>query len=429
MDDPKAAETAVDTAVGEVFDREYYATHCGGLPYDHSCGFWGEFFGKIADELVRAFRPRRVFDAGCAHGFLVEALWDRGVEAWGRDISRHANADVRQDVRQYCSIGSIADPIEGQYDLLTCIEVLEHMPEAEAIRAIAAMTSVTNRILFSSSPSDFDEPTHINVRPAIYWLRLFAANGFTPDMTYDATFILPHTLVLERAEATPREQDLTACANLVRMRILLAERDKANRALEAERARSDHELVIERARVNHELEIERARVNYELEIARGRIADELNTERARVQGGIEIERTQADRDLDLQQAQANHDQASLIRALCDLEAERVRGIAELEAERARGLVELEAELARSLAGREADHARNVAEKARVIAELVQRVAELEARYQAVVTSTLWLTTSPLRRMGQWLSQPTRRRLRRTLAFVRRSSRPRGGATG
>jgi SAM-dependent methyltransferase len=414
MDDPKAAETAADAMDGEVFNREYYATHCGGLPYDHSCAFWGEFFGRIADELVRAFRPKRVFDAGCAHGFLVEAFWDRGVEAWGRDISRHANADVRRDVRQYCSIGSIADPIEGQYDLVTCIEVLEHMPEAEAIRAIAAMTSVTNRILFSSSPTDFDEPTHVNVRPAIYWLRLFAANGFTPDMTYDATFILPHTLVLERAEATPREQDLTACANLVRIRIQLAERDGANRTLEAERARLDHELVIERARVNyeldierarvnHELEIERARVNHELEIERARMAQELNAERALVQDSVDLERAQAERDLDLQQQQANHDQAALIRALCDLEAERVGSSAKLEAE-------LEAVRARSLGELEADRL-----------AWARRVAEAEARYQAVVTSTLWLSTSPLRRMGRWLSQPARRRLRSALGFVRRGA--------
>ena len=70
-----------------IYDESYYRSHCGPLPYDRSEPHWGKFFGAIADELIRTFRPRRVFDAGCAHGFLVEALWDRGVEAWGRDIS------------------------------------------------------------------------------------------------------------------------------------------------------------------------------------------------------------------------------------------------------------------------------------------------------------------------------------------------------
>jgi SAM-dependent methyltransferase len=280
VDDLTKDALAPDGAAGEIFDREYYATHCGSLPYDPSCGFWASFFGRIADELVRSFRPRRVFDAGCAHGFLVEAFRDRGVEAWGRDISRFANSHVRPDLRQYCAMGSIADPIEGRYDLITCIEVLEHMPEADAIQAIAAMARVTDRILFSSSPGDFDEPTHINVRPAIYWLRLFAAQGFGPDMGYDATFILPHALMLERADVAPGERDLNACAELVRIRLLLAGRERANRELEAERDRLNRELEAERARVNHELEV--------------------------------------------QVAHANSSEAQLIQAICDLETERVR---------------------------------------------------------------------------------------------------------
>jgi SAM-dependent methyltransferase len=345
MDDLTKDAPTPDGAAGEIFDREYYATHCGSLPYDHSCGFWAGFFGRIADELMRSFRPRRVFDAGCAHGFLVEAFWDRGVEAWGRDISRFANSDVRPDLRQYCAVGSIADPIEGRYDLITCIEVLEHMPEADAIQAIAAMACVTDRILFSSSPSDFNEPTHINVRPAIYWLRLFAAQGFAPDMGYDATFILPHTLMLERADVAPRERDLSACAELVRIRLLLADRERANRELEAERARVNHELVIER--VNHELVIERARLNHELEVERARVNHELEVERAH----------------------ANSSEAQLIRAICDLETERVRNI-----------------------------------------------AELEAKYQSVVTSTMWVGTAPLRSMGTRVPPWMRRGLRRTLGL-------------
>ena len=230
MDDQRSKEPG--SAAGEIYDREYYATHCGSLPYDRSFDFWFGFFGKIADELIRGFQPRRVFDAGCAHGFLVEAFRDRGVEAWGRDISEFANSNVRPDMRQYCSVGSIADPIEGKYDLVTCIEVLEHMPEAEAIQAIASMTSVTDRILFSSSPNDFNEPTHINVQPTIYWLHLFAAQGFAPDVSYDATFILPHTLVLQRVDTASADRNLATCAELVRTRMLLADRERAISELE-----------------------------------------------------------------------------------------------------------------------------------------------------------------------------------------------------
>ncbi len=205
------------------YGPEYYASHCGPIPYDRSQEHWGRFFGGVADELIRLFRPAHVFDAGCAHGFLVEALRDRGVEAWGRDISEFAISQVRSDVREYCSAGSLAEPITGRYDLVVCIEVLEHMPEAEAERAVANMCAVTDRIVFSSSPTDFTEPTHINVKPPIYWLRLFAANGFAPLTRLMIPSITPWALAFERSDSGRDERDLAVCADLVWYRLRLDE--------------------------------------------------------------------------------------------------------------------------------------------------------------------------------------------------------------
>ncbi|MBV8574034.1 MAG: methyltransferase domain-containing protein, partial [Acetobacteraceae bacterium] len=138
-----------------LYGPDYYASHCGSIPYGRT-DYWLRVFGGVADALIRSFAPRRVFDAGCAMGFLVESLWDRGVEACGRDISAWAISQVRADVRPWCEVGSIADPVEGRYDLIACIEVLEHMPEAEAARAIQVLAASAPRILFSSSPTDLD---------------------------------------------------------------------------------------------------------------------------------------------------------------------------------------------------------------------------------------------------------------------------------
>ncbi|MET4186697.1 GT2 family glycosyltransferase/SAM-dependent methyltransferase [Bradyrhizobium sp. JR7.2] len=212
----------------EIYGAEYYASHLGPFKYDRSHPHWGVFFGAIADELIRTFRPRRVFDAGCALGFLVEALWDRGVEAWGRDISDYAIKKVRADMRSYCSVGSLADPIEGRYDLVTCIEVLEHMTDADGAKAIGNMVAVTDRVVISTSPDDFAEPTHINVRPPIYWMRAFAEHGFVPLCEVTLPSITPYTLVLERRDERPSDDYLLACAGLISARM------KMNR--------DDHEL-------------------------------------------------------------------------------------------------------------------------------------------------------------------------------------------
>src|SRR5262249_18466340 len=162
---------------------------------------------------IRSFAPRSVFDAGCAHGFLVEALWDRGVEARGRDISTFAISQVRADVRSFCEVGSIADSIDGAFDLVTCIEVLEHMPEEKALAPIPNIPAIAPTIVFSSSPTDLNEPTHVNVRPTIYWLRAFAQRGFAPVVNFDATFIAPHSFVLSKSSVAPSDDELQAFAD------------------------------------------------------------------------------------------------------------------------------------------------------------------------------------------------------------------------
>jgi hypothetical protein len=240
----------------ELYGESYYASHCGPIPYDRSQPLWAEFFGNIADELVRTFRPRRAFDAGCALGFLVEALWDRGVTAYGRDISKYAISNARFDIRQYCSVGSLAQPIEGPFDLITCIEVVEHMTEEEGRTAIANMTAAADRIVFSSSPTDLTEPTHINVKPPIYWIQAFAAHDFAPLIETTLFSITPYALAFERRKAKPSDDFLYACAEIVRDRMKRAELSAQGRALAERTAESERtiaSLVADRDRLAAEM--------------------------------------------------------------------------------------------------------------------------------------------------------------------------------
>lgn len=208
---------------GALYDADYYEHRLGAIPYRKGEEVWEGHFGRAADQIVSVLRPKRVFDAGCALGFLVEALWDRGVEAYGRDISSFAISQIREDVRPNCAVGSIADPIEGRYDVITNIEVLEHLPAALAVQAIERFTEATDTVLFSSTSTDFDEPTHVNVRPTIYWIREFASHGFAPDAAFDAAFISPQALLFRRANGPIPEEQLTAAAEVVRLRLMVAD--------------------------------------------------------------------------------------------------------------------------------------------------------------------------------------------------------------
>jgi SAM-dependent methyltransferase len=169
-------------------------------PPPYRCGepIWEQSFAAKAREITARLAPRTVLDAGCAIGFLVQALRREGVEAYGVDVSEWAISQVPEAIRPHCWEGSIAAELERDYDLITCIEVLEHLPGDEARAAVANLCRHTSRVLFSSTPDHFDEVTHVNVRPPEYWAALFAAHGFVRDVDFDATFISPHAVLFQK---------------------------------------------------------------------------------------------------------------------------------------------------------------------------------------------------------------------------------------
>jgi SAM-dependent methyltransferase len=178
------------------FGAEYYAASCG-KPYCRN-EEWLGFFGGIADRIVADIRPRRVLDAGCALGLLVETLRTRGVEAFGIDLSAFAISNAAPGVSPYLQEGSITSDLGANYDLIVSIEVVEHMPAADAEGAIANFCRHADDVLFSSSPLDYGETTHVNVRPPEYWAEQFGRHGFVRDVDFDASFITPWAVRFRR---------------------------------------------------------------------------------------------------------------------------------------------------------------------------------------------------------------------------------------
>ena len=207
------SEQATSTSPRPNEDRDvdygrYYYRHDCGIPYERN-DHWLDFFGKIADAIVRDLRPSSVLDAGCAMGFLVEALRARGVEAWGIDVSEYAISQVHESVREYCSVGSIAEPLPRRYDLIVSIEVLEHIPATEGGAAVATLAAATDRILLSTTPDDFAEATHLNVQPPEAWSATLAREGFLREVERDVTYVTPWAALYTR-RAEPLEETVGA---------------------------------------------------------------------------------------------------------------------------------------------------------------------------------------------------------------------------
>jgi SAM-dependent methyltransferase len=180
-----------------LYGRWYYDTYT--VPYEEN-DHWRNFFGSVADNIIRYLQPRTVLDAGCAKGFLVAALRERGVEAFGFDLSEWAIDQAPAEVRPYLSVGSLTSPIEGTFDLVTNIEVIEHLDPVDAPTAVANLCQASDRILLSSTPGDQHEPTHVNVQPPERWAQLFAGHGFFRSFRHDAGYLSPWAVLYEREQ-------------------------------------------------------------------------------------------------------------------------------------------------------------------------------------------------------------------------------------
>ena len=184
----------------DLYDAYYFATGCG-RPYARD-EEWLRAFGSIADRIMEDIQPSVVLDVGCAMGFLVEALRQRGAEAFGVDISEYAIKNVHPDVRPYCWLGTATDPFPRKYDLIVCIEILEHLPHREAEQAVENLCGHSDDVLFSSTPLDYKEATHCNVQPPEYWAGLFARRGLFRDVDFDASFITPWAVRFRKARGS-----------------------------------------------------------------------------------------------------------------------------------------------------------------------------------------------------------------------------------
>lgn len=249
MNDDPTAQFDPPDPVGS-YDAEYFRSYRTGptthVAYERG-GPWQQSFDRLAGQIVRTLRPTTVLDVGCAIGLLVEGLVDRGVDAHGVDVSEWAVAQAQAVLGDRVHRRSATEPMEGPYDLVVSIETVEHLPASDARTAISNLARAGNQLLLSTTPADFAEPTHLNVRPPSYWARLLADHGMFADHDYDASFLSPWATLFRRrdpadvssivADYERRRWDLTVERDALRDELL---------AMHAAAPCDDHERTIER---------------------------------------------------------------------------------------------------------------------------------------------------------------------------------------
>lgn len=194
-----------DGATGtDDYSAVYYHDY-SGPPYTYQEPHWSTFFGRIADQVIALFEPGTAYDAGCAKGFMVRALAERGVDARGGDISEFAISEAPAGLAERLEVKDLTAPFDRRYDVIICIEVLEHMSAQDARAAVANMAAATDVVVLSTTPDDYTEPTHVNIRQASSWAQDFATHGLYRRTDVDASFLSPWAVVYDRRGLRPLE--------------------------------------------------------------------------------------------------------------------------------------------------------------------------------------------------------------------------------
>jgi 2-polyprenyl-6-hydroxyphenyl methylase / 3-demethylubiquinone-9 3-methyltransferase len=103
---------------------------------------------------------RRVLDVGCGGGILAESMARRGANVLGIDLASkplkvaqlHAlEAGVQNLEYREVSAEALASERAGEFDTVTCMEMLEHVPDpASVVHACATLAQPGGRLFFST---------------------------------------------------------------------------------------------------------------------------------------------------------------------------------------------------------------------------------------------------------------------------------------
>lgn len=147
--------------------------------------------------VVGGVAGQRLLDVGCGGGLISEGMARRGASVVGIDMADKALAvaklhaldhDIRVDYR-LTTAEDLASAEPAQFDVVTCMEMLEHVPApASVIAACAAAAKPGAHVFFST----------INRNPLAYATAVIGAEyvlNILPKGTHDyAKFITPAEL-------------------------------------------------------------------------------------------------------------------------------------------------------------------------------------------------------------------------------------------
>jgi len=164
------------------------------------------------ERLVGGLDGKRVLDVGCGGGILAEAMAAKGARVTGIDLAEkplkvamlHGLETGSAVEYRHVAVEAVAEESPGTFDVVTCMEMLEHVPDpASVVASCAKLARAGGWVVFSTinrNPKSF----LFAIVGAEYVLRLL------PRGTHEyARFITPSELARHSREAGLSVADLT----------------------------------------------------------------------------------------------------------------------------------------------------------------------------------------------------------------------------
>ena len=164
------------------------------------------------ERLAGGLAGKRVADIGCGGGILAESMAGRGASVTGIDLADkplkvamlHALEAGGDVTYRLMSAEALADEAPAAFDVVTCMEMLEHVPDpASTVRACARLVKPGGHVFFST----------INRNPKSFLFAIVGAEyvlNLLPKGTHEyGRFIRPSELAAFARAAGLAMDDLT----------------------------------------------------------------------------------------------------------------------------------------------------------------------------------------------------------------------------
>lgn len=133
----------------EVFDRIYFEDGIkAGVSGYENYRWLPERLHREARAVISllGIEPKQtVLDFGCAKGFMVRALREYGINAYGCDISRYALSTADKSIKKYLT----HDIPDRNFDFIISRNTLEHIEKWELEKILKKFLTITENLFFT----------------------------------------------------------------------------------------------------------------------------------------------------------------------------------------------------------------------------------------------------------------------------------------